>query len=57
MNDNNYRIVLEELFKAGSLDRKNMPKYIDEMSIKEQVNILLNFLIIVKSCKIILNMF
>ena len=40
MNRNNYRVILEELFKADSLQRSLLPPYADSMGPPDQVSVI-----------------
>lgn len=37
MNSQNYKLVLEEIYKAGEVDPKNLPKHFHSLSAKQQV--------------------
>lgn len=41
MNRNNYRVVLEEILKIDTIDRKTLPTEIDSLSPPDQVKLLM----------------
>ena len=44
MNRNNYRYILEEILKAGNLNRKQLPAGFHNLLPPDQVNIFMNLL-------------
>ena len=37
MNRNNYRVIMEELFRADQIQRTQLPSYVDSMGPQDQV--------------------